>query len=210
MTTRLHPDTGIRLRQTELGQAMTAGRYWRWSCWGVGGLLGLSLLGNLYLGSLPHWKPYYVEIDTCGGQVRVVGPAPATYTYADLAVAQTIRRFVEGLRVISKDQETTKKAWRSLEAQVTPNGARLLLQAATDYDPLNKKIPVVVENISVFPRTARTFYVRWQEITFGSKVTTTVYSGLFTFERRDPRTPEERQEAPLGIFFDDWHWSKEG
>jgi type IV secretory pathway TrbF-like protein len=215
MAVETHPQEGMELREADLQRSHAAGKYWRYSTWGVMGLLGVSLLGNLYLGQLPKWKVSYVEIDRCHGDVRVVGAAPETFTPPQLAVLKTVRAFVDGLRSISVDEEITKQNWRALEPQLTPKGKQLFLAYQQEYQPLRRKDPVTLDNIQVFPRTASTFYVRWTEHVFSGKsakrelVSTTSYAGLWTLERHEPRTQEERDHAPLGIFFDDWHWQKE-
>jgi type IV secretory pathway TrbF-like protein len=214
MAAETHPYDGLSIIESTLRKAVTAGKYWRWSTWGVASLLGVSLLGNIFLGALPKWKPYYIEIDTCGGNVQVVGPAPETWTYAQIAIAATVRHFVEGLRGISMEPEETKKAWRRLESQVTPKGRVQLVQESETLQPLAKRGAVVVETIQVFPKpgSATAYEIRWHEFTYNEKrerTGTALYRGLFAFVQRTPRTPEEFQDAPLGVFFDEWHYQKD-
>jgi type IV secretory pathway TrbF-like protein len=215
MAAETHSLEGMALRDADLYKSHAAGKYWRWSTWGALGLLGVSILGNVYLGQLPKWKTHYVQIDRCHGDVRVIGAIPDLVTLPQLAVNKTVRAFVDGLRSISVDEELTKQHWRALEHQLTPKGRQRFLSYQHQYDPLRRKDPVTLDNLQVFPRTATTYYVRWTEQVFSGTsarrelLSTTNYAGLFTLERREPRTQEERDHAPLGLFFDDWHWQKE-
>jgi type IV secretory pathway TrbF-like protein len=216
MPVETHPEEGIVLRESELQKAVSAGKFWRHTTSGALCLVGILAVGCIYLGAQPKWRPYYVEIDSCGGHVRVVGPAPQEIPQAQLAAQTTVRKFVEGLRVVSTDQEITKQNWRALEHQTTQKGARLLLTYKDEYQPLSRRDPVVVTNVQVYPRTEQTYYVRWQELVYSGRspqrerLSTTLYGGLFTIERRRPWTQEEREDAPLGVFFDAWSFQKEG
>ena len=75
MADDLHPYEGLLIRDGELKKAMTAGKWWRRATYGLLGIVGILVCSNTYLGALPKWKPYYVEVDTCSGTVRVVGAA---------------------------------------------------------------------------------------------------------------------------------------
>jgi type IV secretion system protein VirB5 len=188
------------------------GRAWRRVCWGCFPLIGVLSLGLIAAMSRPAWLPYYVEVDRCGGDVRVVGPAPQTYTLPELAVKQTVSRFVEALRTIPTDQELLKLQWRRASHQVTREGRTLLVQYEASFHPLLQQEPVAVHVLSVLPQTESTFSVRWEEQRYSAKLElqhTTTYRGLFTVQKHLPVTEDERQDAPLGIFFHQWSWSKE-
>jgi len=214
MPVETHPDEGIALRASELQQAVSAGKYWRQGCYGLGLLLGMAIVGCVVLGSMAKSQGYPIEVDRCSGDVKVTGYDPRTYTPPQLVLHTTVRHFVEGLRTVSTDQEITKQHWRALEHQTTQKGMRLLLTYKDEYQPLQRRDPVKVTNIQVYPRSESSFYVRWVELVYSGKspqreqLSMTPYSGLFTIERRRPVTAEEREDAPLGIFFDDWNFQK--
>jgi type IV secretion system protein VirB5 len=214
MAADTHPDEGYEMRNRELAKSMAHGKYWRRALYAALAMLGCSMLGNVYLGALPKWKPKYIEIDTCGGDVRVVGDAPLTYTRRQITIAAEVKRFVKDIRGISLDIERTKEQWRSLEARVTPDGRKALFQEQETYKPLAKRGAVWVQIMRAMPRSGTTtiYDVRWKEETYNDKrelIGVASYSGLFSFVLRDPATMDELQEAAAGVFLHEWHYAKE-
>ncbi len=210
-----HPAEGWGIRYGEREDALTAGKYWRYTAWAVSGLATILAVACWHLGTLPKDKPFPVHIDNCGGTVRVLPPSPETYTLLELAIQDKVAAFVKGLRGISADQEVTKQNWRALERQVTPKGAYKVVEESERSAPLKKQVVVAVDQVRVFKRTQHTFDVRWQETTFSNTgprrelLGTATWSGLFTTIRRAPVGPEEREYAPTGTFFDDWQFEKD-
>jgi type IV secretory pathway TrbF-like protein len=203
---------GKRYRDDELGEMAVQKANWRYMAFGVLGLLALSILGNIYLGSLPKMVPAYVEVDTMTGGMRVVGPAPQEYDLRESTVKKELREFVEVLRRISTDVPLMQLHWTRLFHHVTPRGHKLLAAYATERNPLAQKDPVAVEVLRVLRQSEFTWDVRWQETTYsakGEQKSSATYSGLFTWERQLPTTLDALTMNPSGILLDSWSWSKE-
>jgi type IV secretory pathway TrbF-like protein len=197
-----HPEAGMEERLGVIERVANAGRAWRRATFTLLGLGGLSLLVHVYAFSRPGEKFAVIEIDTCGGQSRVVGPLPTHLSFRQVAINRVLQDFVLDLRGISTDIEITKAQWRRLRDQVTPEGAQLLLQTEVEAQPLARRDSVVVKIIRVQAREPTRYDVRWQENRYSPKgelVEGKVYGGLFTFEWGTPR-----EAAPLGMFFRQW------
>jgi type IV secretory pathway TrbF-like protein len=203
---------GMQERLGVIEKVALGGRSWRHASFAQSGLLLVCLLVLAYAFTRPTWKPYYVEIDTCRGDVRVVGPAPDTLTFRDLAIQHFVRNFVMDMRGIPDETEVTKAQWRRLSHQVTQEGRQLLNHTEAEMQPLTKKTPIVVKVIRVTQREGTRYDVRWQEFEYSTKhelVKATNYGGLFTFHWGTPSNEEERRDAPLGMFFHLWQAAKE-
>ena len=54
-----------------------------------------------------------------------------------------------------------------------------------------------------------TWDVRWRETIYTHKMDIETWRGKFTFTRAKPQNDEELYATPLGLFLDNWSWSKE-
>ena len=183
------------------------GRAWRRCTFVMLALLGLSLGIHGYAFTRSTEKFKVVEIDTCSGESRVVGPLPDTLTFRQVAVHYVLKQFVMDMRGISTDIESTKAQWRRLREQVTPEGAQLLNQTEAEYQPLTQPGSVVVKVIRFAHRDGTRYDVRWQETRYGKngeRESITFWGGLFTFRWDTPRVA-----APLGMLFHNWQVAKE-
>ena len=198
---------GMQERLGIVERVANGGRAWRRSTFALLGLLGLSLGIHAYAFTRSTEKFHVVEIDTCGGDSRVVGPLPNTLTFRQVAVHNILKQFVMDLRGISTDIEITKAQWRRLREQVTPEGAQLLNQTEAEYQPLTQPGSVVVKVIRFADRDGVRYDVRWQEIRYGKtgeRESITHWGGLFTFRWETPKVA-----APLGMMFTNWQVAKE-
>jgi len=210
-----HFTEGQDYRADELGEAKLHGKRWRMQSWIVEGLLGVAVLGLIVQGNRPHWKPYYVEINTCSGDTRVVGPGPEHYVPKEATARAAVRELVETLRGIGTDKDMMRERWKRLRVRMTKEGRKRFLEWEAQRQPLRPQAPVKVEILRSLlkPGSSNTWDVRWQETDYGvddrqvKRVTT--WSGLFSYKVHEPWTPEEREFAPDGIFFDFWQWSQE-
>jgi type IV secretion system protein VirB5 len=211
--TREHPFLeGKRYREEELGEMAVRGANWRYMAFGALGLTALLGLGNLYQATMPHLTPFYVEVETMSGSMRVVGSAPQQYDLRQETVKKELREFVEVLRRISTDVPLMQMQWTRLFHHVTPRGHKLLAAYATEHNPLAQKDPVAVEVLQVLKQSEQTAYIRWQEVTYnakGEQKNVITYSGLFTWERHVPATIDALTQNPSGILLHEWSWSKE-
>lgn len=201
-------------RADELGDANARATNWRhaFTCTLVLLTMAVLLLG--YVGTLPHLKPYYIEVDAASGRARVVGAAPERVTVRWESLKAQARQFVEQLRRVSSDKVLMRADWSEtgLYAHVTPRGRQLLNQQATDHNPLIAREFVMIEVQRMLASTGRSLDIRWVETRYsptGDRLDTHTFSGLFTWMQEEPKTEEALSHNPLGIFWDQWSISRE-
>lgn len=206
--TTSHPALGMQERMGVIDRVANGGRAWRRATFQCLGLLGCSLLIHAYAFTRPMERFATVELDTCGGESRVVGPLPTRLTFRQVNIDYILERFVQDMRGISSDIESTKAQWRRLREQVTPAGAQLLNQTEAELQPLQHKGAVVVKVIRIQLRDGTRYDVRWQETRYNANGELagppTQWGGLFTFTWDTPR-----RGAPLGMLFTLWEWRQE-
>lgn len=215
MTTTETPyQTTQQWRADELGDAHARAQNWRYAFTCTLGLLAVAVLLLGYVGTLPHLKPYYVEIDTCTGQARVVGPAPERVTIRGESLKDQARTFVQQLRRVSSDKVLMGTDWSEtgLYAHVTARGRQLLNQQVLEHNPLAAKDLTMVEVLPMLAASERTLDVRWIETRYslkGERLESHPYRGIFTWTQQEPKTKEEIDHNPLRIFWDQWSFSQE-
>src|ERR1041385_7942091 len=203
---------GRKWRADELGDAKLQGKAWWWQTRIKDGLLTLAILGLIIQGNRPAWKPYYIEIDRSSGAMRVIGPAPERYIPPQARAKASVRELVETLRGISPDKELQRERWIRQRIAMTPEGRKRLLVYEAERQPLRQQDPVKVEILRALPKpgSATTWDVRWQETDYSRDARDpqhrTIWSGLFSYQLREPRTQDELDFASDGIFWDFWQW----
>lgn len=201
-------------RADELGEAKARATNWRYTALLALGGMVLFGIGNIYQSTLPRYKPYYVEIDTCSGRARVVGRAPEQVTLRAESLKDQARQFVEQLRRVSSDKVLMGADWSEtgLYAHVTARGRQLLNQQVTTQNPLLVREMVMIDVQRILPVSPRSLDMRWVETRYspaGERLDTHTWSGIFTWTQQEPKTEEELSRNPLGVFFDQWSMSRE-
>jgi type IV secretory pathway TrbF-like protein len=202
-----HPGTGFQERMAILRQVANAGRKWCKAFWWACGLNMVLAVGVILMAYRPAWMPYIVELNNATGEVRVVGPIPPTFSVSHLTIHTFVRRFVEDIRSIPSDKEVVKANWRRARNQVTPEGAQVLMRQEADWQPLLTQEPVTVKIVRISARDENRYDVWWQETRYSVRhewAGMTSYRGLFTVKWMPPMTEDQRQDAPLGMFFHLW------
>lgn len=203
---------GRKHRADELGEFAVQRSNWRLAAFGgIAGMLLLSI-GCLYLGAQPKLRPYYIEVDTCSGDARVVGEAPTSYTIRELTLKKHLRDFVQTVRGVSLDKPDMQRRLTEVFYQLTPKGKKLFEQFMTERNPMYQREPVLVEVTAVLLSTGATYDVRWMEKRYNDRMdlqATEVYRGLFTVVEQTPRGKDEMDHNPMGLFIDQFSWSRE-
>jgi len=153
-----------------------------------------------------------VEVDT-QGEVRAVGPAQVLYRPSQAAIQAHLREFVRTIRGLATDPIVVRERWLRAYAGVTPRGANQLNDYAREQDPFGKvgKFSIAVDVQRVLPLTDTSFDVQWSETTYdarGIKVDEARYSGIFAVHTRQPRTEQELEANPLGMYIDTFSWTR--
>jgi type IV secretion system protein VirB5 len=106
-----------------------------------------------------------------------------------------------------------KRAWTDAYTLITPAAANHLSVFAQQTDPIRRsaKQRVIVDISSVVQLSAETWQVDWVEKSWdggGEETTSAIWRGVFRVLVHVPQTEEQLATNPIGLFIDEFHWSK--
>ncbi|HEY5864781.1 MAG TPA: VirB8/TrbF family protein [Candidatus Tectomicrobia bacterium] len=203
---------GRKYRADDIGEVIAQRNWWRIVAVGEMGVIGLAIVGLIYLGTLPKWTPFIIKWDSSTGELTPVGVHPRAGE-EPITLRLLLREFVITLRGISTDREVMRDQWKVAMKRVTKEGRARLVTYAETRKPLEQSDPISVEILHVLHTTGRTWQVRWEEKTYGGTTGQLVKQerlvGAFTYQHATPRTFDEITYNPGGVFFHEWSWSYE-
>lgn len=195
-----------------LGSARVQAYNWRLIAFFTLGLLSLSLMGNIYLGSQSKVMPFVVELKPTG-EAGVIGSAASLSSQANENAAKFfISRFVMLAREIPADAVLIKRNMEKLFQLVSTQGKSLLAEKfrlqspAKEFQEKNRAIKIS----SVLAISDGVYQVDWFEAEYdknGQKIAEYPMRGTFKIAWLQPQTEEQIQENPLGIFVDYFSWT---
>ena len=198
-----------------IGSARVQAYNWRLMAFILSGLLAVSLLANIYLGSQAKVIPYVVELKP-SGEAGVLGSANSLSAQAnDNAVKFFISRFVMLAREIPADAVLLKRNMQKLFQLVSMQGKSLLSAKFTEISPAkefqekNRALKIA----SVLVLSEGMYQVDWFEAEYdknGQKIAEYPMRGTFKVAWLEPKNSEQLQENPLGIFIDYFSWTRLG
>ena len=214
-------DTPYRRAQQEwdarMGGAIVQAANWRAATFAAIGVVGLSVLGLVYLGAQPKVVPHIVEIDHLGA-AAYRGPVGRSgdYVPTDDVIRYHLHRFVEDTRSISSDPGVIRTQWLDAYTLVSPKGANMLTAFVTapGNNPYARaqEQRVAVELLSAVRVTADTWQLDWRETASDKNGTPlgapTVWRGMLRTQLQKPKTEEQLQKNPIGLYIDEIHWDK--
>ena len=204
--------TGKLYRQDELGEAAVQRANWRYAAFCAFGLAGLLILLVFYLVVLLGRKPLGdpIEVRSDSGDVRIVKERWADYVPPSTAYVKQLKTDILILRTVTLDKPNMKQFHREARDRMTLQGKKQYDQWLKERKPFDQPEPVIVEIIGTPLHDGElTWDVRWRETTYGHTVDPTYWRGRFTFVKAVPQNEAERNATPLGLFLDNWAWSKE-
>jgi type IV secretory pathway TrbF-like protein len=200
-----------------MGNAVIQARNWRLAAFGALGFDLLSCAGMIYLGAQPKAVPHIVHIDKLGAPTYIgpVGQAARDYRPSDASVKYHLRRFVEETRGVSSDPAVVKRNWTDAYAIITPSAANQLSAFAERNDPLKRSRAgrVTVDVVSLVQLSKDSWQADWEEKVWdaaGTQVSSEIWRGTFKVLLRTPESEEQIATNPIGLFIDEFHWSKVG
>ena len=212
-------ETRYRKAQQEwdsrMGSAIVQARNWRLATLLSLGLVLLSIVGMIYLGAQPKAVPHIVQIDKLGAPTYVgaVDQAARQYQPSDAVLKYHLRRFIDQTRTISSDPAIVKRNWVEAYTLITQNAANQLNAYAQQTDPLkriqNERISVDV--LAIVQMSKDSWQADWKETSWdknGNELSTAIWRGSFRVLLRTPETEEQLAVNPIGLFVDEFHWSK--
>ena len=185
-------------------------------------LIALSAVGGvIYIGQQSKFIPYVVQVDKLGQSVAV--------SRADLAAPvdsrvmhATVAAFIADARLVTPDVTVQRNAVFRLYAHLSSNDPAThkmneWLNSSEEFNPFKRaaKETVTTEILSALPQSRETWQVDWMETVRDRQgVLKTKYRmrALLTVYATPPgaNTDEEQiRRNPLGIFVQDFSWSKQ-
>jgi type IV secretion system protein VirB5 len=198
-----------------MGSAVVQARNWRLATLASLGLVLVALIGTIYLGAQPKLVPHIVQVDRIGAPTYL-GPITQSardYKPADASLRYHLRRFITATRTISSDPAVMKRNWIDAYALITQNAANHLSAYAQQSDPFKRaeQERVTVDIAAIVQLSADTWQADWVEKQWdkaGNETDGGVWRGTFRVLVRLPESEEQLASNPIGLFIDEFHWSK--
>ncbi len=198
-----------------MGTALAQAHNWRLAALLALGLVFVALLGIIYLGAQPKAVPHIVQVDRLGAPTYLgeVGQSARKWKPTDAVLKYHLRRFITDTRAVSSDVVVMKRCWTDAYALITANAANHLSAYAQETNPIRRaeEERVTVDVSSVVQLSAETWQVDWVERGWdkaGGETASSVWRGVFRVLVRVPETEEQLATNPIGLFIDEFHWSK--
>jgi len=133
----------------------------------------LSLLGMIYLGTLPKQAIHVIEVDKLGRAVYAgrAGTSGAQYKINQASKKFHLKRFIENVRSLPSDAIVVKHQWEDAYALLSPNAANVLSQYARKVIPTErlKKERVAIDNVTLIPISDNSWSAEWNETSWNTK-----------------------------------------
>jgi len=194
--------------------------------WQILAILGFMIVlaavgGIIHIGGQSKFVPYVVQVDKLGEAVAVTRADIATVADARVIHA-SVAAFITDLRMVTPDIALQRRAIFRAYAMLSPNDPATAktnewLNGTENSNPFKRAATetVSIEIISVIPQTPETWQVDWKESTydrqgrliappFEMRALLTIYSVGSTVNTRE----EQIRNNPLGIYINDFSWSK--
>ncbi|MCL4576053.1 conjugal transfer protein TrbF [Fusobacterium nucleatum YWH7199] len=182
------------------------------------GIAFLALSGNIYLSTRSTLIPYVIEVDEAGN-AKAINPAyQKNYEPKEEFLIYSLKEFVRNFRWISLDpvvqNSLYSKAMNLLtepmqeklkEISLEENLSNLIQEKYTRDVQINSAIKVA--------GTKNTYQIKWREILYSSSgdiLLNKILVGIFTISIEQPKTLQELDRNPLGVYIVDFHITTEG
>jgi type IV secretion system protein TrbF len=195
-----------------IGAARVQATNWRWMALGTLALAFAMAGGLLWQSTRSTITPYVVEV-TSAGEVRAVGPAAEHYRPTDAQIGYHLSEFLSNVRSLSIDPIVLRENWLRVYEAVTDRGAAKLNEYARASNPFGRvgRESVAVDVTSVVRASNSSFQLRWIEHRYvnGTLNATETWTAILTVVLQEPHDEERLRKNPLGIYVDDFDWSRE-
>ena len=182
------------------------------------GIAFLALSGNIYLSTRSTLIPYVIEVDEAGN-AKAINPAyQKNYEPKEEFLIYSLKEFVRNFRWISLDpvvqNSLYSKAMNLLtepmqeklkEISLEENLSNLIQEKYTRDVQINSAIKVA--------GTKNTYQIKWREILYSSSgdiLLNKTLVGIITISNKQPKTLQELDRNPLGVYIVDFHITTEG
>jgi type IV secretion system protein TrbF len=193
-----------------LGKAWREGHYWMWAFFIMLAYTLWTGYANKRLEAARLAKPieiFYVAMGADGiGQV--LGKAPLVTTPDENAKQSRVRRFIVHTRSKSLDPVVVRRYWDEAHQWVTPRGATLLNEFATERKPLlhNPRLSIEVDITRLILKSDQSYDVWWTETRRDHNHHKTealaYWSGNYTIKVDKPKDEQQLRANETGVFVD--------
>jgi type IV secretion system protein VirB5 len=175
----------------------------------------VALIGTIYLGAQPKAVPHIVQIDRIGAPAYLgpVGQTARDYKPAEASLKYHLRRFIVATRTVSSDPAVMKRNWLDAYALITQSAANQLNAYAQQTDPFKRaeRERVSADVAAIVQLSSDTWQADWVEKAWdksGNATDEGVWRATFRVLVKTPETEEQIAANPIGLFIDEFHWSK--
>jgi type IV secretion system protein TrbF len=192
----------------------TAG-FWKFACFGLLPLLGLSIAGNVWQSSQVKLRPFIVRTDARGAPSA---PMPLDSPIAAKPNEAEIRYFlsqhIERWRSLPADQVVFSKNMFAV-MDFLAQSAATKLSGEFRTDPPQKYFgnqTRSVEIVNITAKSASTYEIRWIEKTYsneGVEIAKDTYTGQFTAVIKPTEDIKILTKNPLGLYITQYDWAKD-
>ena len=182
------------------------------------GIAFLALSGNIYLSTRSTLVPYVIEVDEAGN-AKAINPAyQKNYEPKEEFLIYSLKEFVRNFRWISLDPVVQNSLYtramnlltepmqeKLKEISLEENLSNLIQEKYTRDVQINSAIKVA--------GTKNTYQIKWREILYSSSgdiLLNKTLVGIFTISIEQPKTLQELDRNPLGVYIVDFHITTEG
>lgn len=207
-------DKAKKVWDERLGTARVQAKNWRYSAFISYGITAFAILVLAYVATRSTFIPYIIELGP-NGEVRAVGRADRmNYTPQERELKYFLGELVKKARSLPLDPVVAKENLTSVYKFLRPSAAQKMSEIIKNENPMlrlgNETVHIILH--SVVPVSKSSYQVRWVENTYakeGAPKGTQRMTGIFTLTFATPDTEEAIVANPLGIFVQDFSWSKE-
>jgi type IV secretion system protein TrbF len=194
-----------------MGSAVLSARSWRRIAFSA---LALSAALGTALTIVALQKRTFVHVVEVApeGQVLSVRATSDRWTPDKAQTAYFLGEFVRSVRALPTDPVVLRENWLGAYKFLTPQAAAKLNEIARQDDPFKQlgNTGRTVHIRSIVQRTDKSWQVTWTEETSGlSLPIRESYTGLFTVKLAPPRNANQVATNPLGLFIEDFSWSRD-
>lgn len=182
------------------------------------GIAFLALSGNIYMSTRSTLIPYVIEVDEAGN-AKAINPAyQKNYEPKEEFLIYSLKEFVRNFRWISLDPVVQNSLYSKTMNLLTEPMQEKLKEISLEENLSNliqEKYTrdVQINSVIKVAGTKNTYQIKWREILYSSSgdiLLNKILVGIFTISIEQPKTLQELDRNPLGVYIVDFHITTEG
>lgn len=180
-------------------------------------LLAVSLSITFYLSTRSSLIPYVIEVDSTGNAKAINTAYEVKYVPDDVAQSYFLKEVLRDMRSVPRDKVLVGRNFKKnlfFLNGFSEKKYRDLIQKEKLSEMVEMFLSrdVFINSFTKISGTKNSYQVRWEEKIYdknGEVVSKENLIGIFTLDKKQPKTLEEIDNNPLGIMVTDFSISKE-